>query len=324
MKAVVVDPETHDLRWQDVADPTPAAGQVLVDIHATAVNRADLLQRAGNYPPPPGAPPYMGLEMAGTISGVGEGVTDWRSGDRVCALLGGGGYAEKVAVDQQLLLRLPESWDFVKAAAVPEVFYTAYVNLFLEAGLRDGESVLIHGGASGVGTAAIQIARAAGCRVAVTAGTPAKLERCRALGAEVVLNYKEEDFAESIADRFGGVDVILDIAGSDYLERNLKLLNRKGRLVIIALLTGASAGIDLGPLLFKRLRIIGSVLRSRSLEEKTEITERFKEDIWPLLLEGRVTPVIDTVLSITRVADAQQVLSENRNIGKVVMTVRDS
>ena len=269
-------------------------------------------------------PPYMGLEMAGTISGVGEGVTDWRSGDRVCALLGGGGYAEKVAVDQQLLLRLPESWDFVKAAAVPEVFYTAYVNLFLEAGLRDGESVLIHGGASGVGTAAIQIARAAGCRVAVTAGTPAKLERCRALGAEVVLNYKEEDFAESIADRFGGVDVILDIAGSDYLERNLKLLNRKGRLVIIALLTGASAGIDLGPLLFKRLRIIGSVLRSRSLEEKTEITERFKEDIWPLLLEGRVTPVIDTVLSITRVADAQQVLSENRNIGKVVMTVRDS
>ncbi len=323
MKAVVVDPETHDLRWEDVTDPTPEAGQVLVDIHATAVNRADLLQRAGNYPPPPGAPPYMGLEMAGTISGVSEGVTDWRSGDRVCALLGGGGYAEKVAVDQQLLLRLPESWDFAKGAAVPEVFYTAYVNLFLEAGLLDGESVLIHGGASGVGTAAIQIARAAGCRVAVTAGTPAKLERCRALGAEVAVNYKEEDFASSIADHFGGADVILDIAGSDYLERNLKLLNRKGRLVIIALLTGASAEIDLGPLLFKRLRIIGSVLRSRSPEEKIQITERFKEDIWPLLLEGSVVPVIDTVLPITQVAEAQQILSENRNIGKVVMTVRD-
>ncbi len=311
------------LRWAEVPDPVPGPGEVLVDIHATAVNRADLLQRAGNYPPPPGAPPYLGLEMAGVVAGLGAGVKGWQPGERVCALLAGGGYAEKVAVPEQLLVRLPADWDFAKAAAFPEVFYTAFVNLFVEAQLQPGESVLIHGGASGVGTAAIQLACAAECRVAVTAGTPVKRTRCLELGAELAIDYRESDFAEVVLERLGGVDVILDISGGAYLERNLKILNLKGRLVLIALLGGPTAPIDLGLMLRRRLRLIGSVLRSRLLEEKTAIVQGFAARFWPLLVAGRIAPVIETVLPIQQAAEAHQLLAENRNIGKVVLTVRE-
>lgn len=311
------------LRWAEVPDPVPGPGEVLVDIHATAVNRADLLQRAGNYPPPPGAPPYLGLEMAGVVAGLGAGVKGWQPGERVCALLAGGGYAEKVAVPEQLLVRLPADWDFAKAAAFPEVFYTAFVNLFMEAQLQPGESVLIHGGASGVGTAAIQLACAAECRVAVTAGTPVKRTRCLELGAELAIDYRESDFAEVVLERLGGVDVILDISGGAYLERNLKILNLKGRLVLIALLGGPTAPIDLGLMLRRRLRLIGSVLRSRLLEEKTAIVQGFAARFWPLLVAGHIAPVIETVLPIQQAAEAHQLLAENRNIGKVVLTVRE-
>jgi len=324
MKAILVDADSpdHALRWGEVPDPVPGPGEVLVEIRATAVNRADLLQRAGKYPPPPGAPPWLGLEMAGVVAQVGEGVQGWKKGDRVCALLAGGGYAEKVAVPQQLLVRLPADWDFVKAAAFPEVFYTAFVNLFMEAQLQPGEIALIHGGASGVGTAAIQLARQAGCRAVVTASTRAKWERCLELGAELAIDYTAGDFAEAIRERLGGVDVVLDIAGGAYLERNLKVLNPRGRLVFIALLGGATAPIDLGVVMRKRLRLIGSVLRSRSLEEKTGIVRQFAARFWPLMEEGRIGPVIDTVLPIARAAEAHQILAENRNIGKVVLTVR--
>ena len=325
MKAIVVhaDSEDHSLHWEEVPDPGCGPEEVLVDIHATAVNRADLLQRAGRYPPPPGAPPYLGLEMAGIVAQVGDRVGEWLPGDRVCALLNGGGYAEQVVVPRQLLMRLPDEWDFVKAAAVPEVFYTAFVNLFMEAGLQQGETLLVHGGGSGVGTAAVQLAREAGCRVLVTAGTQAKLERCRTLGAEFGVNYKQRDFAEAILQHTDGVDVILDIAGGEYLERNLQLLKLKGRLVFIALLTGTRAQIDLGVVQRHRLRLIGSLLRSRTLEEKVEIAHQFKQRFWPLLEEGRIAPVIDAVLPIAEAEKAHQILAQNRNIGKVVLKVRD-
>lgn len=326
MKAVCVDQEKDGfpLSWVDVPDAVCEVGEVLVDIYATAINRADLLQRAGNYPVPPGAPPYMGLEMAGVIADVGDEVTDWQVGDRVCALLSGGGYAEKVAVPQELLMRVPDDWSFEKATAVPEVFYTAFVNLFMEGELQQGETVLIHGGASGVGTAGIQMAHHAGCKVIVTAGREDKVARCLELGADVAINYKECDFAEAVRKVApDGVDVILDISGGEYLERNVSLLKRKGRLVIIALLGGASAEINLGLLLRSRLRVIGSVLRSRSLEEKVAIKDGFEKRFWPLLLDGTIDTVIDTVLPIEQISDAQDILTNNRNIGKVIMKVRN-
>ena len=323
MKAIIVETDAnHTLSWQDVPDPTHTPHEVLVDIHATAINRADLLQRAGNYPPPPGAPPYMGLEMSGTITKVGAEVADFSPGDRVLALLSGGGYAEQVAVPATHLLPLPDDRDFIWGAAIAEVFLTAFVNLFIEAGLQQGETALIHGGASGVGTAAIQLCRQTGCRVIVTAGTEAKVARCLELGAELAVNYKEQDFAEAVLAHTDGVDVVLDIAGADYLERNIQLLKLRGRLVVIAVLTGAETQINLLQMQVKRLRLIGSVLRSRSDAEKTAIVAAFKERFYPLLVDGQIQTVIHDVLPIERAADAQAILSENRNIGKVILQVR--
>lgn len=324
MKAVCVGQEEDGfpLSWANVPDPVCKPSEVIVDVHATAINRADLLQRVGKYPVPPGASPYMGLEMAGVISALGNDVAQWKIGDRVCALLSGGGYAEKVAVPCQMLMRVPDDWSFEKATAVPEVFYTAFVNLFMEAGLQDGETVLIHGGASGVGTAGIQMAHHAGCRVFATAGRDDKVARCLELGADVAIQYKEQDFVSVVQDETSnGVDVILDISGGAYLERNVSLLKRKGRLVVIAVLGGTKAEIDLGLMLRNRLRVIGSVLRSRSLEEKVAIKNAFEDRFWPLLIDGRIQPVIDTVLPITQVAEAQDILKNNQNIGKVIMTV---
>ncbi len=324
MKAICVDMETDGfpMHNQEVSDPVCGAFEVVVEIRATAVNRADLLQRRGLYPPPSGASPYMGLEMAGVVSALGEGVSNWHVGDRVCALLSGGGYAEKVAVPQDLLMRLPDGWTFEQAAAIPEVFYTAFVNLFMEGDLKPGETVLIHGGASGVGTAAIQLAHHAGCRVLVTAGRDDKVARCLQLGAHVGINYKVGDFFEAVREASPeGVDVILDIAAADYLDRNLKLLKRGGRLVIIAVFTGTEAQINLGLMLRNRLRLIGSVLRSRSLDEKVAIKHAFEERFWPLLVNGTIQPVIDTVLPIVEVEKAHEMLKNNQNIGKVVLQV---
>ncbi len=324
MKAIVVDSDSPELSlsWRDVPDPSCGSQEVLVDIHATAVNRADLLQRSGNYPPPPGAPPYRGLEMSGTVVSTGSAATGWQPGDRICALLAGGGYAEKTAVHHQMLVPIPDEWSFATAAAVPEVLYTAFVNLFLEAELKSGETALIHGGASGVGTAAIQLAREAGCRVVATAGSQEKLDRCRSLGAELVINYTERDFVDAILDHCDGIDVILDIVGGNYLEQNLKSLKLRGRLVVISLLGGSASNLDLGAVLGKRLRIIGSLLRSRPVEEKIAIVRQFEDRFWQLLVTGRVEPVIHQVLPITEVERAHQILADNRNIGKVVLQVR--
>jgi putative PIG3 family NAD(P)H quinone oxidoreductase len=326
MKAIVVDKETpnHPLSWEEVPDPEPGPREVLVDVYAAAVNRADLLQRAGHYPPPPGAPETLGLEMAGVVTRVGAGVERVRQGQRVCALLSGGGYAEQVVVDERLLIGIPEGWDFTKAAAVPEVFLTAYVNLFDEAGLQGHETVLVHGGGSGVGTAAIQLARHAGCRVLATAGAESKRETCRRLGAELAVDYRT-DFAAAVAEHLGehGVDVVLDVAGASHLGRNLDVMSLKGRLVLLSLLGGAEAQIDLGMVLRKRLRIIGSLLRSRPVEEKESIIQGFATRFMAPLIEGRIEPVIDRVVPIEQTEAAHAAVEGNENTGKVILKVRE-
>ena len=256
------------------------------------------------------------------ITAVGDNVDNFRPGDRVFGLLTGGGYAEQVAVPATHLLPLPDERDFAWGAAIAEVFLTSFTNLFIEAGLQEGETVLIHGGASGVGTAAIQLCREAGCKVLITAGTNAKIARCRELGADLAINYKEQDFAEAVLAHADGVDVILDIAGADYLARNIRLLKLRGRLVVIALLTGADAQIDLQPMMVKRLRLIGSGLRSRSDGEKTAIIAAFKKRFWPMLVDGTMQTVVEEILPIERAADAQAILAKNRNIGKVILQVR--
>lgn len=326
MKAIHVDTTREDrpLLWQETAEPTFGPDEVLVEIYATALNRADLMQRAGNYPPPPGASEIMGLEMAGVISQIGANVHGWQVGDRVCALLPGGGYAEKVTVPQQMLMPIPADWDFLTAAGLPEVYLTAFVNLYMEASLQHGETVLVHGGASGVGTAAIQLLKASGNPVIVTAGSADKCAACTELGADLAINYRDEDFVERVRTFTNGqgVDVIMDMVGADYLAKNLSLLKLKGRLVFISTLSGTKTEIDLRHLMGKRLRLIGSVLRSRALAEKIAIKENFMARCWPLVKAGTIKPVIDSVYPISQVNEAQAQMAANRNIGKIILQVR--
>lgn len=326
MKAIHVDTEStgRPLVWAEAEDPIPGPDDVLVENYATSVNRADLSQRAGSYPPPPGASHILGLDMAGSIIEVGENVSGWEVGDRVCALIPGGGYAERVAVPHQMLMPILEDWSYEQGAATPEVFLTAFVNIFMEADFKEGETVLFHGGGSGVGTAAIQLVREAGGRMIVTAGKPDKIDKCTELGAHLVINYAEEDFFQSVQDYTdgAGVDVIIDMVGADYLERNLHLLKLKGRLVYIATLSGSRAEVDLGRLMGRRLRMIGSVLRARSLEEKVDITRRFMARFWPLLENGSIGPVIDRVFPIQEANEAHQYLSDYKNTGKAVLKIR--
>jgi putative PIG3 family NAD(P)H quinone oxidoreductase len=326
MNAIHVDATQPDrpLVWRETADPVAGPDEVLVEIHATALNRADLLQRAGNYPPPPGAPETLGLEMAGVISALGVNVRQWQLGDRVCALLPGGGYAEQVAVPQAMLMPIPQGWSFAQAAAMPEVYLTAFVNLYMEANLQPGEMVLVHGGASGVGTAAIQLLKATGNLVIVTAGSEAKCAACQELGADLAINYQTEDFVAEVKTFTdgAGVDVILDMVGANYFPGNLSLLRLKGRLVFIATLSGGQAELNIGALMGRRLRLIGSVLRSRSLAEKVAIKERFMDLFWPQLEAGAIQPVIDSVYPIAEATAAHAHMAANRNIGKIVLQVR--
>lgn len=325
MKAITIqgDKENPLLVWQDVPDVTHGADEVLVTVRATAVNRADLAQARGNYPPPPGASDILGLEMAGVIEAVGENVQGWQVGDRVCALLPGGGYAEKVAVPAGMLMPLPDEWRFTQGAAIPEVWFTAYVNLFLEGGLQAGETVLIHAGASGVGTAAIQLAKVSGARPFVTAGSAEKLARCRELGAKLAINYKEQDFVGAAQAATGGegVDLIIDPVGGNYLDRNVRTLRPFGRLVNIGLLGGARGEMNMALLLRKRLRIVGSTLRGRPLAEKIAITQQFSERFWPLLRSGELQPIIDTTYPIEQAQQAHAHVAQDKNIGKVILRV---
>jgi tumor protein p53-inducible protein 3 len=323
MKAIIVqgDPGQPQLVWADVPDPVYGPDEVLVAVKATAVNRADLSQARGNYPPPPGVTDILGLEMAGVIAAVGERVTGWQIGDRVCALLPGGGYAELAAVPQGLLLPVPAQWDFAQAAAVPEVWLTAFVNLFLEGGLQAGETVLIHAGASGVGTAAIQLAVQAGATPYVTAGNEAKLAACRELGATLAIHYHSQDFLEAVMSVTDGrgVDLILDPVGGNYLERNVRALAEYGRLVNIGLLGGAQGALDMGLLLRRSLRLVGSRLRPRPLAEKIAITRQFQERFWTLLLDGRLRPIIDRHFPLPEAQAAHAYVAQNKNIGKVIL-----
>ena len=313
-----------NLTWGEAPAPTPGPHDVLVDVHATAVNRADLLQRRGFYPPPPGESEILGLEAAGIVAAIGPKVTRARAGDRVCCLLGGGGYAEQIAVHEQMLVPIPPALDFVQAAAIPEAFYTAFVNIVQEASLATGERVLIHAGASGVGTAAIQIVKARGAIAYVTAGTDDKLARCRDLGAAAGINYKTESFADRIAALTDGkgVDIILDCVGGSYLEGNVGSLKSQGRLVIIGLMGGTKADLNLGLLVSRRLLVIGSVLRTRSLAEKIAITEAFRAEVMPLFASGTCKPIVDKIYPIADAAAAHDYVAANQNFGKVVLQVR--
>jgi putative PIG3 family NAD(P)H quinone oxidoreductase len=324
MRAVIVTspggPEQLDLA--DVPAPRAAAGEVVLTVTATAVNRADLLQRKGHYPPPIGAPPWLGLEASGTVSEVGPGVSRWSVGDHACALLTGGGYAEKVAVPIGQLLPVPEGVSLVDSAALPEVTCTVWSNVMMLAGLRPGETVLIHGGSSGVGTMAIQLARQVGADVAVTAGSAAKLERCAELGATIGVNYREQDFVEVVRSATGGgADVVLDNMGAKYLDRNVDVLAEGGRLVVIGLQGGRKAELDLGQLLTKRGTLYATSLRGQSTAEKARIVGSVIEHVWPLVADGAVRPIIHAILPLEKVADAHRLVESSAHVGKVLLTV---
>jgi putative PIG3 family NAD(P)H quinone oxidoreductase len=323
MRAIVVDPLTQELRWQEAEEPACGDTDVLIDVFAAGVNRADLMQRAGKYPAPPGVTDILGLEVSGVVAATGSGVRAWRAGDRLCALLPGGGYAERVAVHESLLFRVPPHWTFHDAAGFPEAFLTAFLNLFLEAGMRRNDCVLVHGGASGVGTAAIQLVHAAGGRAFATAGSQRKRDACISLGAERAVEHYHSDFALDLLQTTDGMDIVLDIGGARYLDRNLKLLRLGGRLILIALWTGSKAEIDLARMMQKRLRVIGSTLRSRPTEEKAAALRAFEKRFGALVESDRIRPVIDRVLPIHRADEAHEVLRRNENIGKVILSIKE-
>jgi putative PIG3 family NAD(P)H quinone oxidoreductase len=309
------------LRWQEVDDLTPGPGEVLIDVAASAVNRADLLQRQGLYPPPPGESEILGLECSGTVAALGTGVTSVAVGQHVTALLAGGGYAEQVVVPIGQLMSVPEGVDLVTAGGLPEVACTVYSNLVLEANLREGQWVLIHGGGSGIGTMAIQVARALGARVAVTAGSESKLETCEQLGAEVLINYREQDFVAVMSEATNGlgVDVILDNMGAAYLQRNVEILARNGRLVIIGMQGGVQAEFNIATLLRKNGRIMATSLRGRPAQEKAEICAAVERNVWPWIHAGIVQPHIGATLPMSQAAQAHALLDAGTTTGKILL-----
>ncbi|MEU6490585.1 NAD(P)H-quinone oxidoreductase [Streptomyces sp. NPDC049097] len=309
------------LVWTEVPDPVPGEGEVLVEVVASAVNRADVLQRQGFYNPPPGASPYPGLECSGRVAALGPGVSGWAVGDEVCALLAGGGYAEKVVVPAGQLLPVPDGLDLRRAAALPEVTCTVWSNVFMVSHLRPGETLLVHGGSSGIGTMAIQLAKAVGAKVAVTAGSKEKLERCAELGADVLINYREQDFVEEIRESTAGegADVILDNMGAKYLDRNVQALAVNGRLAIIGMQGGVKGELNINTLLRKQAAITATSLRARPLAEKTAIVAAVREHVWPLIASGHVRPVVDREIPMNDAATAHQVLEESGHIGKVLL-----
>lgn len=324
MKAVQINPDDKSLNWGEVEDPVPGNQDVLIEVHATAINRADLVQREGRYPPPPGASPVMGLECAGKVVQTGDKVSRYKVGDKVCALLAGGGYAEYASVHEGSVVPVPEGFSFEQAACLPEVFATAWLNLFMEAALRPGERVLLHAGASGVGTAGIQLCKAFGSPCFVTAGADEKIAACIDLGASGGANRKADDFVEQVAGfaSDGGIDVILDPVGAAYLGDNIQYLSMNGRLVLIGLMGGTRAELDLAQMMMKRLRVIGSTLRARPVEEKAAIMGELESRVWPLLAKGDIKPILDTVFPITEVSKAHELIASDTTIGKVVLSTR--
>jgi NADPH2:quinone reductase len=310
------------LRQVERDDPAPGPGEILIRVAAAGVNRPDVLQRRGRYPPPPGASDIPGLEVGGTVAALGDGVRGWRVGDRVCALVAGGGYATLCVAPAPQCLPVPASLDLVASGAVPETFFTVWTNVFDRGRLRSGETALFHGGASGIGTTAIQLAAVRGARVFATAGSDEKCRACEALGAERAINYRSEDFVDVLKSLTGGrgVDLILDIVGGEYFARNIAALAVDGRLVEIGLMGGAaSATIDLGDVLRRRLTITGSTLRARKVEEKGAIADALRREVWPLLEEGRVKPVIYRTFPLAEAAAAHHLMESSEHVGKIVL-----
>lgn len=302
------------LEWREVPDPEPGRGDVLIDVAASAVNRADVLQRQGNYRPPQGASPYPGLEVSGVVAAVGADVEHFKAGDEVCALLTGGGYAERVAVPWQQVMPVPRGVRLEEAAGLPEVACTVWSNVFMLGRLRKGETLLVHGGASGIGTFAVQLAKAFGANVVVTVGSSGKGERVKELGADAYVNYREEDFAEQVK-----ADVILDIMGAKYLAGNVRALKTGGRLVVIGMQGGRKAELDLGVLLAKRASVHGTTLRARPVEEKGAIVRSVVENVWPLVDAGAVRPVVFAELPMSDAAEAHRMLDSGDHVGKILL-----
>ncbi|GEM29353.1 putative quinone oxidoreductase [Nocardia neocaledoniensis NBRC 108232] len=313
------------MEWTETVDPEVRPGEVLIEVIAAGVNRADVMQRRGFYPPPADASSVPGLECSGTIVALGDGVRDWRVGDRVCALLAGGGYAERVAVPATQVLPIPEGLDPVAAAGLPEVAVTVWSNLVMTAGLRSGELVLIHGGGGGIGTCAIQVAKRLGARVAVTAGSDEKLAKCAELGADLLINYKTQDFVAEVA-AFDGADVILDNMGAKYLERNVEALAAHGRLVVIGMQGGVSGTLNLAALLGKWGTVHATNVRNRpraGAGSKAELVAAVREQLWPMVAAGEVVPVISAELPVTEAGRAHELLDSPETFGKVVLRIRD-
>jgi len=322
---VITEPGDADvLRWTEVEDPVAGPGEVLVDVTASGVNRADLAQRQGFYPPPPGAPPYPGLECSGTIATTGPGVTGWQPGDQVCALLSGGGYAEKVSVPAGQLFPAPTSVSLTEAAAFPETACTVYSNVFQLARLSAGETLLVHGGGSGIGTMAIQLAKNAGATVAVTAGSAEKLAVCRELGADILINYRDDDFVQKIREATDGrgANVVLDIMGAAYLARNVDALAPDGRIVSIGMQGGRRAELDLGALMAKRGTFMATTLRARPAQQKAAIVKAVHEHVWPLIEAGAVRPVIYCELPMSEAAQAHRIMAASTHTGKILLRAR--
>jgi putative PIG3 family NAD(P)H quinone oxidoreductase len=313
----------------DVLEPVempvaaPGVGELLVKVEAAGVNRPDVLQRKGNYPPPPGASEIPGLEIAGEVVAAGSGVQRFKPGDKVAALVTGGGYAQYCLADARAALPFPAGYDAVRSAALPETFFTVWQNLFKRGGLKAGQSVLIHGGSSGIGTTAIQLAKAFGATVFTTAGSADKCAACESLGADTAINYREEDFAAMVkkATSGRGVDLILDMVGGSYIDRNLSCVAEDGSIHQIAFLEGSKATVDLMRLMLKRITLTGSTLRVRSAEVKGELARALEEKVWPLLASGEVKPVIDSTFPLEKAADAHRRMESNAHIGKIILTV---
>ena len=327
MRAIVAE-SVDQLSWLEMPDVAPQDGEVLIKVSAAGVNRADLLQAAGKYPPPPGASGILGLEVSGTIAGVGDGVTSWSNGQQVCALLAGGGYAEYVAVPAGQVMPVPDTVGLHHAAGLPEVACTVWSNLAMTAHLSAGQLVLIHGGASGVGTHAIQVARALDSRVAVTAGSARKLDLCAELGAEITISYRDEDFVERVRAETGGAgaDVILDIMGAAYLDRNVDALATDGQLIVIGMQGGTKGELNLGKLMAKRARVVGTALRSRPVRgpgSKSAIVEEVVANVWPLIADSSVRPVIGAEFPIQQARAAHQLVASGEVSGKVLLRVTD-
>jgi putative PIG3 family NAD(P)H quinone oxidoreductase len=325
MKAVLIEgkgggPEVLKAGSRPV--PRPGQGEILVKVAAAGVNRPDVLQRTGNYPPPPGASDIPGLEIAGEVVEVGAGVTRFKAGDRLCALVTGGGYAEYCICDERAALPYPDGYDAVQAASLPETFFTVWQNVFLRGGLTAGENFLVHGGTSGIGTTAIQLAKAFGATVYATAGSAEKCSACEKLGATRAINYREEDFVAVLKKEAGrGIDLTLDMVGGDYVERNIQVAAEDGRIHQIAFQTGSKVTVDLMRLMLKRVTLSGSTLRPRTMEVKGKIAQGLQEQVWPLLAKGQVKPVIDSTFPLDQASEAHRRMETNAHIGKIILTI---